>query len=351
MSQNRPTLVEPLEGRTLFSVLLVDDDKQQFANASYTTLASAIKAAKAGDTIRVAAGTYRQGVNIPAGKDNLTIISDQTRKAVIDPPDGAQAAFYVKAKNVSIRRFTINGLKTSYGVLLNGDVSATVADCRIKSVRNNPLDGVQTGFGVAVFKGTATITNNVIDDYQKGGVYVDGGYSKATVTGNRIIGVGLTPAIAQNGIVFNRNASGTISNNNVSDNLFDGDTATSAGISLYKARNMTISGNTVSDNDANIVVDFSNGTKVLNNQAFEALFDGLSITRTTGALVRGNNFSDNLFDGIFADRSTGNTFEQNTLADNDEFDANDTSTGTGTGGTGNTWTNNTIGTKNKPGIA
>ncbi len=349
-AQNR--FVETLEGRTLFSVLLVDDDKVQFANAAYTSLASAIKAAKSGDTIRVAAGTYRQSITIPAGKDNLTLVSAQTRKAVIDPPDGATAAITVAAKNFSLQRFTINGLKASNGVLLDTKgSSATISDCRIKSVRNQPLNGLQSGFGIAIRQGTATITNNVIDDYQKGGILLDGGYSKATISGNTVVGAGATSVIAQNGILINRNATATISNNHVSANHYTNNSTAAVGISLYRARNVTISNNVLTGNDENINVDFSTGLQVLNNEASGGAYDGFALFRTTGATIKGNHFHDNTFDGIFVDTSSGNTFQGNNLEDNGQFDADDTTTGTGTGGSANTWTGNTIGTKNLSGLA
>ena len=350
MSHAPGFVAEPLEGRQLFSVILVDDDKKQFTNAAYTSLAAAVKAAKAKDTIRLAPGTYRQAITIPAGKDGLTIIADKTRQSTIDPPDGALAAFNVDAKNVTIKKLVINGLKNSYGVLIDSGGSATVSECRIKSVRNNPFDGVQTGFGVAVLKGSAMVALNTIDDYQKGGVYVDGGYSKATIMNNTIIGRGETAVIAQNGIVFNRNATGSVAGNFVSRNDYTGSDATACGISLYKAKDVLISTNVIFNNEQNIRVDYSDGTRVLDNEAYGAYFDGLAIFRSHLVLADGNDFHDNGFSGIYVE-SVGNEFSNNVLEDNEEFDANDTTTGgSGTGGTGNLWQGNTIGTMSPSGL-
>src|SRR5947209_6765521 len=59
----RPRL-EVLEERRLLSTLLVDDDKAQFTNAPYTSIQAAVDAAHAGDTIRVAPGTYAESVTV-----------------------------------------------------------------------------------------------------------------------------------------------------------------------------------------------------------------------------------------------------------------------------------------------
>src|SRR5690348_8570650 len=43
-------------------------------SAKYTTVQAAVNAAKAGDTISIAKGTYKETVNVPSGKTGLSII-------------------------------------------------------------------------------------------------------------------------------------------------------------------------------------------------------------------------------------------------------------------------------------
>lgn len=80
--------------------------------------------------------------------------------------------------------------------------------------------------------------------------------------------------------------------------------------------------------------------------------DNVPLIDTDGARIRANRIRDAVvLDGIFADdESTGNTIRDNRLSGNTEHDCHDESTGTGTGGTANTWTGNTGQTQNRSGL-
>jgi parallel beta-helix repeat protein len=95
-----------------------------------------------------------------------------------------------------------------------------------------------------------------------------------------------------------------------------------------------------------IVLDTTTGAKVNynttdNNGSGNPGDGGIALLNSTNNTVAHNESKNNHGDGIFADPgSTGNTFDHNELGGNTKFDAEDLSTGEGTAGTGNTWSQN-----------
>jgi hypothetical protein len=178
------------------------------AKDGYATIQAAVNAASAGDKVKVCAGTYTEQVTVGAGKDGLSLESEQPLKAVIKAPavmTSPKAIVYVNgAQNVGVRGFTITGPGSGacdsieYGVLVDNG-SATVEHNHITAIRDvDPasLDtgtghsGCQNGGGVrfgrqaAGTTGSGSIRDNAIDDYQKGGIIVDAVGSNATVEHN-----------------------------------------------------------------------------------------------------------------------------------------------------------------------
>lgn len=223
------------------ATLVVDDDG--FATATdcddsttsaSTTIGAAVTAASAGDTILVCPGTYTEQVTVTT--NNLTRQSQTPLAAIIQAPASmADPKAIVRvngATGVSILDFTISGpggetcASIRYGVRIDGGGSATLDGNKIQDIRDNPLSGCQNGVGILVgraFEGTtgsATITDNEIVGYQKGGIVVDNAGSSATITGNQVTGAGPTETIGQNGIQVSRGATATITDNEVRNNFY-----------------------------------------------------------------------------------------------------------------------------------
>src|SRR5436305_109882 len=90
--------------------------------------------------------------------------------------------------------------------------SVLLRACSRPRVRDTPFSGCQNGVGVLIGRnfesttGSGTVVHNLIDNYQKGGVVVDGQLatnapaSHAEVAFNEVDGIGPTAVIAQNGI-------------------------------------------------------------------------------------------------------------------------------------------------------
>ncbi|HXG51773.1 MAG TPA: right-handed parallel beta-helix repeat-containing protein [candidate division Zixibacteria bacterium] len=222
------------------ATLVVDDDG--FATATdcdaaigtYSTIGAAVTAAAVGDTILVCPGTYTEQVTVT--KNNLTLQSVTPLAAIIQAPASmADPKAIVRvngATGISILDFTISGPggggcdSIRYGVRIDGGGSATLDGNRIKDIRDNPLSGCQNGIGILIGRafesttGSATVTDNEIVGYQKGGSVVDNAGSNAVISWNQVVGAGPTEIIGQNGIQLSRGATATIADNEVRNNFY-----------------------------------------------------------------------------------------------------------------------------------
>jgi hypothetical protein len=328
------------------NMLTVDDNGLDCPNAQFTTIQAAVDAATPGAMIKVCRGTYPEQVTIPTGKNGLTLFSVPDLEAVIQaPPAMADPKAIVRvngAQNVTIRHFTITGPgdgpcnSLRYGVRVDDGGSALITDNHITHIRDTPFSGCQNGVGVLIGRnlectfGFGTVVHNLIDDYQKGGVVVDGQLpdrpdcggggilapttapppvSNAEVAYNEIDGIGPTASIAQNGIQVSRGAIGNVHHNVVKDNLYTLSAYADEGILLFQ--------------------DWQSMTTINHNNVYDNN-DGIGLYTTSNIEVGWNRSHDNTpYDGVFADSDTANnTIEHNLLFGNDGFDCDDVSTGT-----------------------
>ena len=344
----------------------VDDDAQatprncDATDAASPTVQGAVDASAAGDVIVVCPGTYPEQVTVPADKDRLTLVSRERRAAIIKAPPvytGSVDLVRVEgAENVSFGSFTITGPQpdTAYcnpqlvsNVRIMGGGSANLVDNRITQARPTApaLRGCQNGFGVQIGRtaegdtGTGRLYYNEIDDYNKGGIYVDNAGSTLIAVGNIVRGpdqsdapVGVALA-ATNGVQISRNADAFVDRNRVIDNVFPGfvgvEAGQASGFILFDNTDSEIRlrDNVVQNNDTNLGLFNSDGGVFEDNTVLDAT----------------------VYDGIFADAdSAGNRFEDNTALRNAEHDCHDDSTGRGTAGTANVWRDNRGATQNRP---
>jgi hypothetical protein len=335
------------------NTLIVDDDRADCPDAAFTSIQAAVDAAGPGDKIKVCPGTYQEQVRIGPGKDGLSLFSQVPLQAIIKAPllmtQPNSIVLVNGADDVTIRQFTISGPYTVGGCaeavdrhtgvrIFNG--SATLYGNHITQIRDvNPaLFGCQDGIGILVGRrfeaqaGTATIRNNLIDLYQKGGIVVDNADSYALVTQNDISGEGLSNIIAQNGVQIGRGASADADHNRISKNLFKraGSTDTASGVLLFE----TSAHVSVDHNDV-----FQNGV-------------GIDIDESAVALVIAHNNVHESFDnGVAAFAgSQQNQIAYNKAFDNTPVDCYDETAGGGTAETANFWVHDMGGTENRSGL-
>ena len=254
----------------------------------FPTIQEAINAANEGDVIKVLPGTYIEQITI---NKTLTIIGSDAESTIIEAPPLEELKpniiglpYIVEVNNgaeVTIKGFAINGIEDTncdglLGISVFGDAtlnldSAVIKDCTFKFVF------VGTLF-VPGQSGHATITNTVITDYQNTGVFVVGPNSTLKMSYNKVVG-SAPEVVGIIGIQFAANATGTITNNEVSENICEipntcgpdwfnqiqafGIVADSAG------EGSVIANNYVTNNDAGISVAVKSGCCIVDQNTLK----------------------------------------------------------------------------------
>ena len=323
----------------------------------YPSVQAAVTAASPGDRINVCPGTYVEQVNIPAGKDNIRLRSTRRWEAVIkapadDPLDLIKAIVRVNgAQNVTILAFTITGPGSGgcnslrYGVRVDNGGSADILGNHITDIRDAPapplVSGCQNGVAVLVGRwlegttGSARIIGNVIDRYQKNGPTVDNAGSHAEISHNRILGVGPTSTIAQNGIQAGRGATADIRHNFVSQNIYTPGTDASTGILFYGSGPVNTDHNTLTSNDVDAYMfDYvfetgscgtAAGSVTAHNRVRASTLDGLILSGfalagcfVTGVQVADNKSEQNRGPGIGVYDARSNALDDNRAERNED---------------------------------
>jgi len=222
---------------------------------------------------------------------------------------------------------------------VDGGGSATIADNHITEIRDTPFRPCQNGLGVLIGRnfegelGSGTVVHNLIDRYQKGGVVVDGlivgESSLAEVAFNEIVGTGMTPVIAQNGVQVSRNAIAEVPHNRISLSNFGPLDTVSEGVILFQ-----VNGGTHAHHNVSFLND-----------------DGIGLHFMSDAEVSPNRTERNDFDGLYANPETAeNLLAYNRSSDNLEHDCHDDSIRPIPARSRNIWHKNHGLTENKPGL-
>jgi hypothetical protein len=308
-----------------------------------TTIQSAIDASSPNDTVLVCPGTYSEQVSIKRNSANvvlngLKLLSNATYAARIEAPptitgDGA-IVLVSEARKTEVRRFKVTGPgpgacnSIGQGIRVRDGAESKIEQNQVLNIRDEPFGGCQNGSGI-VFgsydsntntstEGDGTAIKNLVSGYQKNGITVNELGSSVLVTNNTVIGAGRTGITAQNGIQFGYDAKGKVATNKVDANFYTGPTYGSGGIlTVDPGAGLQILGNTMNNDQYGILNYDQDDAKVTTNRA-----DGGDV-------------------GLYNDAtSTGNVFDRNRASNNTVYDCQDDSTGSGTGGTANTWKKN-----------
>jgi nitrous oxidase accessory protein len=194
------------------------------ASAQFKTIQQAVDAAKPGDTVLIAAGTYKENVVV---SKPLTI----TGNATVNAADSSKDVFLIASPGVHIDGLTISGGETGVNV-------AGVASCAITNITEH-------GNVFAVYLANATNSvvsnNNLANNHY--GVYCDYATSN-TIANNVATGEtgGGNDATYSDGIYLYYSNSNNVTQNNLSDNHV-------YGISLFHSSGNDISNNTIHAND------------------------------------------------------------------------------------------------------
>jgi parallel beta-helix repeat protein len=252
------------------------------------TITHAIAVAPSTATIEVAGGTYNEQLAI-VGK-NLTINGAGSTRTIIDPTSlntdnndpnstGPQAVIveFLNTSGGGLSNVEVNGAGSGSSEPSDGSCdqdfvgvefansSGTLSSDAVTGVQEQQnYFGCQQGLSVYVGNASGTdqtvkMTGLSVTKYQKDGIDCDGNDTTCTISGSTVTGIGATGLTAQNGIETDNGVNATISKNTVTDNSYTSPNYTSqgiyytaSGILVYDSNTVSISGNTVNNNDDNI---------------------------------------------------------------------------------------------------
>jgi hypothetical protein len=221
--------------------------------------------------------------------------------------------------------------------------SGTITDNAVRNVIMAPsLQGCQVGLAINVESNTGTpavtVSHNSVRNYDKAGIVASGpgtgGGPAVTVTGNTVIGIGATTATAQNGIQIGYGATGSVTFNDVADDLYTnppcGSTSqpqcyAGSGILIYASTGVTATINTVDSTQLGIVTasDPTYGTAndaviKLNHVGGTQLFDAIDLcsdgnTAEFNTLYGSAESGIHVNDGCPPSTGSNNTVTRNTI--------------------------------------
>jgi parallel beta-helix repeat protein len=322
------TLVSPGQSawagsRTLYVGTCAGTSSQQYA-----TIQAAVDAVVVdGSTIAICPGTYHEQVTIENKRD-LAIRSYKVSGLPLPTIDaggmtnsdgtGTEAIALTQSAKVTIRDVH----------LTNAFIGITIFDSPETKVQNCFLDTMSAGMSIGGSSVDSTVRDNTISDVSDYGLYIYVGQTEIrnnSITHSGGDGIYLVDADKQkvidntitnsrrNGITLVESRESLVSNNRVSN-------SGGTGILAEQVINSTMRGNTANFNADNgmVITNFSTGNTI------------------SDSIARGNGAN-----GIaVASDATSNTLNRNVFRGNARYDAEDSSTGSGTAGTANAWTGN-----------
>ena len=275
-------------------------------------------------TVDVLAGTYEEQLSIQTdgitlqGHAGTVIKSPLTLVTQFSTSTAQKPIIYVHGDDVTIDGITVDGAGRGNGNYRFSGVafhnaSGTLSNSLITAIRDSTLSGSQHGIGIYAYNTdgvgrVVNIFNNTIVDFQKNAMALDGMGLTVNVDGNTVTGAGLTLVTAQNGIQISRGATGTVSNNTISDIWYrtdEGDGSHAAGILLYlSGGSVQVSNNTVTNTQDGVLSANSIFTATDNTfgNSMEGVETGILAYDGSGFTATGNSIISNV-NGIYAEES------------------------------------------------
>src|ERR1700686_2608335 len=276
--------------------LLVDDDKVQCPNATFTSIQDAINAANPGNLIRVCPGTYPEQLSIDKSLsiegDNGAILLPSNMVVNTTGSSGAPiaAAILVKeAANVEIEGLivdtansAITGCAPNLIGILYQNSSGRIEHNAVRNVKLSvSLNGCQSGDAIVVQSiggetSKVRIDDNSVHDYQKNGITGNESGTEVTISNNIVTGLGPTTGAAQNGIQIGFGGKGRVLRNTVTDNVWSPCVSltncafNATGILVFQSDDVRVEHNSVATNQVGIFAGGQNA-KIQSNKISNSL--------------------------------------------------------------------------------
>ncbi len=376
--------------------------------SSHPTIQAAVTAASSGDIILVGPGGYNESVTIPAGKDGLALFGaragvdartdrgDPNKESIVNATGlGPQnAGFIVQAMAVVIDGFTVqgatDGTANGGGIDLKGGAQPAHGARILNNILQNNAVGLYLNFEGFAPVSHVLIEHNLFRNNNAGpqASSGDGIFTSAcqnvtitenTFTGHKRLGIGINNStdvtITHNEserdarfVVFTGTANSEFSHNHgklfVASTFFSVSRATAVAVGFGNSY-LTINDNVLEEGQAGSTIrgiqfggypgpnPANTNLTVSYNRIGRMPLSGIvaEAGMLTNSIILGNEIDHNQVNGIsIGTGNSGNVLTQNVSKDNGGLDCADSSTGSGTLGTNNTWFHNVGKTSSPAGL-
>jgi len=302
----------------------------------FATIQLAVNAAPAGATVLVCPGIYPEQVVIGEALTLKGVTLAGASGATIAPPPGGTFTTYPNlvptsfltpiapqvliqnTKSVTLTNLTVDGTNdlipscTPYlvGVLFQNASGALSDMAVVNQILGPGLTGCQGGLAILVQSGggtsTVDVANSVVQNFAKNGITGSEAGTKLTIENTTIVGIGVTPLVAQNGVELGFGATGSITDSTVSDIAYgDPFSVASVGILLVGSPNVTVKGNVVTNTDTGVYTisagteGSASGATIANNEISSThAWDGIALCSNNNS-VTGNVISASDESGVW----------------------------------------------------
>ncbi len=179
---------------------------------AFDTIQEGVDEVRSGGTVSIGAGMYEQLAEISITND-VSLLGADAGTTILAPASGFTGSYLVRITGgtANLSNLTFDGLGNLYGgVRFTAPATGTVDG----NVFTNIQYGAYLGFGLVVYADGVTVSNNVLSDIGRVGIWVGG--QNATVTGNTYTGKGAVDGLDY-GVEVGYGGSATISGNTITD--------------------------------------------------------------------------------------------------------------------------------------
>lgn len=219
--------------------------------------------------------------------DGYTLDGNQFQITAIDPPSGhflgavvQNAGATAHVKNLGVTASALSNVCNTgpdrlRGIMFEG-ASGSVTGNNVIGI-NQGVSGCQEGNAIEIrnapFDGThpntvnVDINNNYVDAYQKTGIVVNGD-AEASVTNNYVGSADLEDSLAANSVQFGFGAFGSVNNNQILGNEWDGlSNFAATAVLIFLAGDVNVNHNTIAGDatDVGVLAVFAKTVNVMNN--------------------------------------------------------------------------------------
>ena len=315
--------------------ILPPDDGIIRVPEDFPTIQAAIDAAESGDTVQVAAGTYRGPIQFKNGITLQGAGAAVTTIAMTLEDDTAIISFEGIGSG-TIDGFTLDG----GGIIDNGlDLNrstVTISNNIITNINGDGIFAVASGLrmrdnqflrngdaGIRLRGGEAIVTRNTIEGNGGDGLVCEARASATitdnTITSNQSHGIRLSgfsaPTIRNNQITENsveginaESSSATIEGNTISGNGDDGIEGSSSDL-IIRAKNIITK-------NGGAGIDLTASDATIEGNEIRENGQGIGLDNNSGGVVKGNTITQNEEDGIWTGSGVNTTITDNTITGN-----------------------------------